>query len=70
MRPMRVTVSFTTENAAFQDYGFEAEVLKILERARRKIVEHGKNEILACINERLLDSNGNFVGSVIIEKEY
>lgn len=68
---MKVIIQFVTDNAAFEDYGFDAEVARILDKAESLVVSHGngtgdkKFEVIGS----LLDTNGNKVGAVCIEDD-
>ena len=67
---MKVIVQFNTDNSAFEDYGFDAEVARILDKAESLVVGHGHKarkgfEVIGS----LLDTNGNKVGAVCIEDD-
>jgi len=60
---MKITIEFTTGNAAFEGRAFETEVEHVLGRAWCAIVDRDGAP------HPLRDSNGNQVGTVSIEAE-
>lgn len=69
---MRVTITFDTDNAAFQDGGIYYELRKILRDAERKIQEQLERPPCRCTHpessDKLLDSNGNTVGTLEVKE--
>jgi hypothetical protein len=66
---MKIIIEFECDNAAFEGWLFQREVLRILLDAHRKIGEQlSRKEGCVCTAlesaDKLLDSNGNTVGSV------
>ena len=68
---MRVTISFDTDNAAFED-DFDAELTRVLRHLPRKIrAQMGRAPGCLCVtpeaDDKIIDSNGNTIGSVCVE---
>lgn len=55
-----VTIKFNTDNAAFEDYGYEAEVKQVLAQVAEMIANGGTEG-------RMYDTNGNCVGTYTVE---
>lgn len=53
----RITITFSTENAAFEDNG-EQEIQRVMRRATDAIFHGGG---------KLMDTNGNTIGKVEVE---
>lgn len=60
---MKLTITLDLDNAAFENYGFE-EVRRILDDLCDRLPEPLE---YTCGNIHLVDSNGNHVGTAIIE---
>lgn len=58
---MRVIIELETGNAAFEDYGFNEEVARILSDAAERLSERPGLRI------NLHDANGNHVGTARVE---
>jgi hypothetical protein len=70
---MKIIIEFETDNAAFED-DFAAEVRAVLVQAKHKIfAQMGRPNGCKCTApeavDKLLDVNGNTVGSVSIQRE-
>ena len=62
---MKITIEFTTDNAAFKD-DVEREVERVLRRALQPAIEMANGD-LRDGDSPLLDTNGNKIGSVSAE---
>jgi len=60
---MKVTITFDTDNAAFED-SFLMAVTKTLSQAKEAIID---SENTSCVRRPLKDINGNRVGVVEID---
>lgn len=64
---MKITIELETDNAAFED-DFRFELKQILNQAFSKILSQKKRKPCKCTApesiDKLLDTNGNTVGSV------
>ena len=54
---MEIRIIISAENDAFNEYDFDNEIRKVLKQAEDILTDKSHNE-------KLLDSNGNIVGSV------
>ena len=70
---MKISIVFSTDNAAFKDCGFMTECCKILDQAMDKIKAQRKRQRCLCTAlesaDKLLDTNGNTVGTLTIKEE-
>jgi hypothetical protein len=62
---MKITIEFSTDNAAFADNGMAQELSDVLDGVRRVLVKHasGQNPGMS-----VRDSNGNTIGQVTVEE--
>ncbi len=61
---MKITITINTDNAAFEDYGLESEVARILKRYASELEDGLINVSVGPRN--LHDINGNAAGKVTI----
>lgn len=59
----QVTITFTTDNAAFEDNGFNKEIAHILDTAKEILENEAANGSLN-VEHKLRDTNGNAIGKV------
>lgn len=59
---MKLVIEINLDNAAFQEWGGQAEVARILNRYAENVSEWGVGE------RKLLDINGNTVGTAEVQK--
>lgn len=60
---MKITISFDTNNAAFEDFDDECDL--VLTRALKVITQHAKTFVEGDITTQFLrDTNGNRIGTV------
>jgi hypothetical protein len=68
---MRVLIEIECDNASFED-SLEAEVSFVLGGAVMKILKQLSRKPCVCdapeVSDKLLDSNGNTVGRVVVER--
>lgn len=71
---MKVCIEFDCNNSAFDGDGFCFELKSILQQAVQKIIAQSNRSPCLCAwpesADKLLDTNGNTVGTVILEKNH
>lgn len=64
---MNITIRINTDNAAFDGRGLFAELRRCLARAERAIQSSSRLKVQRA-EHKILDTNGNTVGEVTIER--